>query len=341
MQTTVRATRPITKEQILTAIQAAARKLGRAPTTHELRRMAGIHHTSVRRHFSTYVAGVRAAGLEPSGCSFRVADAALLKDWGEVVRKLGAVPAKTEYERECRYSLSCFNKHFKRWSLIPAAFASCVQSGALPGDWSDVLEKIRKGPIPVRGGGKWLKRHREAAKQFYERTEREKDSSAGQPQTAQGLDVGPTLPPPLEGKKCVTVSMLLVLLAGGMGLSAQFSRRVLPDRPLLGAPSQIPGLMHEPVNEMGVILLFGMVARQLGFIIESVQAGFPDCEAKLEVEPGRWQRVRIEFEYESRGFWEHRHDPRKCDVIVCWRHNWKQCPPELQVLELSSVLNHR
>jgi hypothetical protein len=31
---------------------------------------------------------------------------------------------------------------------------------------------------------------------------------------------------------------------------------------------------------MGVVLLFGRVAEQLGFIVEAVQAAFPDCEAK-------------------------------------------------------------
>jgi hypothetical protein len=79
-------------------------------------------------------------------------------------------------------------------------------------------------------------------------------------------------------------------------------------------------------------------SRQLGFVIESMQAAFPDCEAKIEVEPGRWQHFRIEFEYESRNFRDHRHDPDKCDLIVCWRHNWKDCPPNLQVLELSQVV---
>ena len=107
---------------------------------------------------------------------------------------------------------------------------------------------------------------------------------------------------------------------------------------MLGAPIRLPGLAHEPVNEMGVMMLFAMVSRQLGFIVESVQAAFPDCEAKMEVEPGRWQHVRIEFEYESRAFKQHGHDPRQCDVIVCWRHNWKGCPPNLQVLELSKMV---
>src|SRR5262249_11892572 len=101
---------------------------------------------------------------------------------------------------------------------------------------------------------------------------------------------------------------------------------------------QLPGLAHEPVNEMGVMILFGMVAQQIGFLVESVQMAFPDCQAKMEVEPGRWQHVRIEFEYESRGFKFHGHDAQQCDVIVCWRHNWKNCPPKLQVLELSKLV---
>jgi hypothetical protein len=100
----------------------------------------------------------------------------------------------------------------------------------------------------------------------------------------------------------------------------------------------LPGLAHEPVNEMGVLALFAMLSRQLGFILVSVQSAFPDCLAKMEVQPGRWQDVRIEIEYESRGFRQHHHDARQCDLIVCWRHNWENCPPNLQVLELSKVV---
>jgi hypothetical protein len=72
--------------------------------------------------------------------------------------------------------------------------------------------------------------------------------------------------------------------------------------------------------------------------VESVQMSFPDCEAMLEVEPGRWQRLRIEFEYESRKFRDHHHDAKQCDLIVCWRHNWPGCPKELRVLELQEVV---
>jgi hypothetical protein len=41
---------------------------------------------------------------------------------------------------------------------------------------------------------------------------------------------------------------------------------------------------------------------------------------------------------ESRKFLDHRHDPAGCDLIVCWKHTWTRCPENLEVLELSSVL---
>ncbi|HKV95245.1 MAG TPA: hypothetical protein VJW20_22055 [Candidatus Angelobacter sp.] len=44
----------------------------------------------------------------------------------------------------------------------------------------------------------------------------------------------------------------------------------------------------------------------------------------------------MSFEYESKNFVLHGHDPKKC-VIVCWRHNWKECPAEIEVIELCRV----
>jgi hypothetical protein len=131
---------------------------------------------------------------------------------------------------------------------------------------------------------------------------------------------------------------MLTILFSVSSLRALVPRRVYPDRPLLGAPLDLPGFLFEPTNEMGVVLLFGMLFWRLGFIIESAQVGYPDCRAKLEVEPGRWQDVGIEFEHQSRHFLAHRHDPGRCDIIVCWIHNWKGCPPNLRVIELREVV---
>ena len=117
-----------------------------------------------------------------------------------------------------------------------------------------------------------------------------------------------------------------------------FARRVIPGRPVMGPPLMLHGLACEPVNEAGVVFLFGMVAHRLGFWVDSLQMAYPDCEAKLEMEPGLWQHVHIEFEYESRHFRAHRHDEKKCDILVCWRHNWKGCPKEIQVVEMRKLL---
>ena len=95
-------------------------------------------------------------------------------------------------------------------------------------------------------------------------------------------------------------------------------------------------LLCAPVNEMGVVYLFGAMAKKLGFVVLRIQAAFPDCEAFMEVEEGRLERVLAEFEYESRNFLKHAHKPGECDLIVCWKHNWPECP--VDVLELSREL---
>ena len=119
---------------------------------------------------------------------------------------------------------------------------------------------------------------------------------------------------------------------------ADFAARGLyKDRPVMGEPFDRSPMTNAPVNELGVMVLFGMVAARLGLQVESVQGKFPDCLAKRQVAPGKWQHLRIEFEYESKNFKLHGHDPRGCDMIVCWRHNWKDCPAEIEVVELSRL----
>jgi len=154
------------------------------------------------------------------------------------------------------------------------------------------------------------------------------------------------LPPELQGKKCVTGDMLAILFAiarkkptaSGTERDRFFAIQPFPNRAVMGAPMNLGPLAAEPVNEMGVMCLFVALAQRMGFIIDVVRAQFPDCEARVEVEPGRWQRVRIEFEFESVSFRYHRHDPEGCDMIVCWRHNWQGCPQGLLVVELSKLV---
>jgi hypothetical protein len=99
------------------------------------------------------------------------------------------------------------------------------------------------------------------------------------------------------------------------------------------------GLRYAPTNELGVVLLFGKLAEELGIVVEGVQNGFPDCDAKLKRSDGSYEGVRIEFEYNSQSFERHGHNPNECDLIVCWRHDWTDCP--LEVIELSSLVQGR
>ena len=110
----------------------------------------------------------------------------------------------------------------------------------------------------------------------------------------------------------------------------------LMNQPIYGTPLIPWALTYAPTNEIGVVYLFGTVARELGYAVTRLQTEFPDAEAMRQVDQDRWQRVRIEFEFESRNFVAHCHRVEDCDLIVCWRHNWEDCP--LEVLELKSVV---
>ena len=116
-------------------------------------------------------------------------------------------------------------------------------------------------------------------------------------------------------------------------------RRMIEGRTIYGAPFlKMPVLRNAPTSEGAVMILFGALAERMGFAVEKVQTGFPDCEALREVAPGKWQRVWVEFELYSRNYLEHQHAGKVCDIIVCWEHNWPECPEGIEVIELSKVV---
>jgi len=113
---------------------------------------------------------------------------------------------------------------------------------------------------------------------------------------------------------------------------------------VFGPPLHFLNLTYEPTSEQGVVFLFGMVSGNLGFdSIEYLGDDFPDCEAKRRVGgQHQLQDVRIEFELKISHFKLHGHDPQKCDVTLCWKHDWKECPPSLEVIELKKeIKGHR
>lgn len=122
--------------------------------------------------------------------------------------------------------------------------------------------------------------------------------------------------------------------------NAQMLSRITPLSvpSVYGDPIEFRGVRHAPVDVGGVIFLFGMVARELGFNVEAMSSGFPRCEAKRQIAPGKWARLRIDFELESRQFRDAGRNPAACDLIVCWRDTWPDRPASLDVLSLERML---
>lgn len=108
-------------------------------------------------------------------------------------------------------------------------------------------------------------------------------------------------------------------------------------RSIVGDPISVEGLTYGPLNENGVIFLFSKVQDKLPqpITIEAIQPAFPDAKGRRKTEKG-WVDIWIEFEYRSSHFKLHKHPPEECDVIVCWEHDWKECP--IEVIELRNVL---
>jgi hypothetical protein len=259
----------------------------------------------------------------------------------ETAKALGRAPSRREFMRSSGMTEYQVLRHFQSWrEAVRAAGLDSeptnipLEPAVLLEDWGELVRRARI--IPTRNQ---YRRDGSYSPGVFERKfgpwsgipAKFRESAAGRPEWADVLALLP-------------VETTLARVPAPTPSSSSESplprhrHSKLENRPTYGNPIDFRGLRHEPVNEGGVVFLFGMVARELGYLVEAVQAGFPDCEAKRQVEAGKWQRVRIEFEYESRNFRDHGHPPAGCDVIVCWRHNWPECPPELEVVELRSVM---
>lgn len=109
----------------------------------------------------------------------------------------------------------------------------------------------------------------------------------------------------------------------------------MKEKSIVGELINFRGLVYSPVNENGVVFLFGKVVEDLNMYVEEITPGFPDCIGRRFTGKG-WERVNIEFEYKSSNFQAHGHDPRNCDIIVCWEHDWRECP--IEVIPLRDVI---
>lgn len=113
----------------------------------------------------------------------------------------------------------------------------------------------------------------------------------------------------------------------------------------VGRAMNFRGFMYQPINEQGVIYLFGLVAEDLNIIIESIQQGYPDCTGLRYIGNNRYERIRIEFEFKSSHFDHHGHRIDGCDIIVCWEDDFSDKrraeigKAGIEIIELKSVID--
>ena len=274
------------------------------------------------------------------------------QEWVAAIRRLastdGTAPSRNVFMAKLGLRSRLFTKQFPRGylelvraaGLRTAARNLPLADDTLLCDWGEVIRKTKCSPTQAVYGarspkrlsvstftcrwGKW----ENVPQAFLE-------FAAGKPEWLDVVEVLRSLPPQASASQSDHSDRLV------RGIVQQRRAPVLSglhEGGVYGNPIDFRGLRHEPVNEQGVVLLFGMLANELGFLVESVQQGFPDCEAKRRIGKHRWVRARIEFEYESRSFRDHGHAVDGCDLIVCWRHNWPECPENIEVMELSSLI---
>ncbi len=257
----------------------------------------------------------------------------------EASKKIGKRPSRSEFLSITGIREYHVLKHFQSWNeaiqtsgFEPDTTNIKVDDGILLEDWGNVVRELKQIPtrIQYRKYGKYSPGTFE--KHFGPWTKIPELFKIFAKDKIGWKDVLLLLPP----KETIISNIKNNQSSVPVNKNNVYSK--LDNRPVYGNPIDFRGLRHEPVNENGVVFLFGIVARELGYSVEAIQSGFPDCEAKRQISPGKWQRVKIEFEYESRNFRDHGHSSDRCDIIICWKHNWSECPEKLEVIELSSII---
>lgn len=261
-------------------------------------------------------------------------------------QKLGRTPKYTEVQQMTRITRFWIQKYFasiahafREAGIEPIGSGHRVETAVLLEDWAHVARKL--GRVPSIS--EYSKAGRFSIRPFFDRCKSWGGVPEGfrvwireQEREKEWQDVLALI----GDKERRTQDRAFRMPDGAPALNddGRARRRIRFDRPIYGAPLSFPGLRYEPVNEQGVVYVFGKLAEKLGIEVERMQSEFPDCEAMREVEAGKWQRVKIEIEFASRNFLAHKHPVDGCDLIVCWIHNWPECPETLEVIELRRVV---
>jgi len=250
----------------------------------------------------------------------------ILNSIAAIARGLGRAPSQSEFATLARISEHYVTKFFPSWNDAvraagrqPYTLNVRLDDSELLKDWGQTVRRNRALPSrrAYRRNGKYDIRtiERRFGVPWSSLPDVFRNFAQDKPEWADVLALLPT-PAPKPGSNPLKKPITKNDHSPSPNPPANPQHSPLKDRATYGNATHFRGLRHEPVNEQGVVLLFGMLAKELGYMVEAVQTGFPDCEAMRQIAPQRWQRVLIEFEFESRNFRDHGHPLTGCDVIA-------------------------
>ncbi len=200
----------------------------------------------------------------------------------EIAAELGRTPSRSEFRARTGMSEYQILEHFPSWreavrasGLEPNSTNIRLDDSALLQDWGDLVRKHRHIPTRVqyrkegkyspgvfdRHFGPWSKIP-EKFRSFAQNDPNWVDVITLLPISATGDLRSFPQSAPLDGHDLISISVVPTPQHNKLG-----------GVPTYGNPIDFRGLRHEPVNEQGVVFLFGMVARELGYLVEAVQTG--------------------------------------------------------------------
>lgn len=255
----------------------------------------------------------------------------------ECARKLGSAPSLDKMRGMTGITMHRIQRHFGGYNAALGACGLELHDNGRPRtmeelfeDWTDVVRKVGKAPTRAQ----YDLHGRNSSRPLLHRFHTWSAIPGGMKQYAleHGLesawkDVMGITEVPMKSPRAV--SRIGPIVVGEPG--PETAKRTSFGDPFTHLP-----MVHAPTCENAVLFLFGALANDLGFKVRRMQAAFPDCLAMRRVGENHWEDVKIEMELMSRNFAAHGHDPKGCDLIVCWEHNWPECP--LEVVELKKVI---
>ena len=119
-----------------------------------------------------------------------------------------------------------------------------------------------------------------------------------------------------------------------------FTYRKGKDTSQVGEVIDFRGLTFAPINEQGVVFLFSKINDDIGIKIEEIKEHFPDAVGR-RFNGRAWVRETIEFQFKSSEYQRDHHPIKEgeaANIIVCWEHDWNECPKYIEVIELKSLI---